>query len=400
MSFDRLENENEEQFLWRIGKAKDDGLIDLDWSKIADIMNKEFRSDESEYRTEAAYRKPYQQAKRFYESRVFHCFDDNSVVKELREERQAIRREKEKLFDERKELNRKLREQARTENDLAYLRELISERGFNNLPEHEPVISDGTNDMIVCVSDFHLGIENNNDFGCYNSAIAARRLNQYADEIIRLQKVHNTKNAYVVFLGDLISGECHFTIQLENRERLTEQIQTAAELLSSFVNTLSAYFEKVYVNGVAGNHSRTSFKDETLRGNRLDNLIPWYMKASLQHVENVHFIDNNNPDATIGKITVYGKDYLLVHGDYDSFSEAGVSKLVMMIGYKPEGVFMGHMHHNSYDDIAGVKIIRSGSFAGTGDNYCIEKRLYGKPSQMVTIVNADGIECCYPIDLY
>ena len=50
----RQENENEEQFIFRIGQAKDSGQLDMSWDEIADVINKEFRSDESEYRTEAA----------------------------------------------------------------------------------------------------------------------------------------------------------------------------------------------------------------------------------------------------------------------------------------------------------------------------------------------------------
>lgn len=69
--FKRLNGENEEQFLWRIGQAKDNGIINLDWVEIADIMNKEFREDETEYRDESAYRKVYQSAKRLYEAEVF-----------------------------------------------------------------------------------------------------------------------------------------------------------------------------------------------------------------------------------------------------------------------------------------------------------------------------------------
>ena len=61
----RLPTENEYQYIWRIGQAKDSGLLGMDWNDIADLINKEFRNDESEYRTEAAYRKSYQQAKKF-----------------------------------------------------------------------------------------------------------------------------------------------------------------------------------------------------------------------------------------------------------------------------------------------------------------------------------------------
>ena len=71
----------------------------------------------------------------------------------------------------------------------------------------------------------------------------------------------------------------------------------------------------------------------------------------------------------------------------------------MMIGYKPTAIFYGHMHKCSYDDIYGVKIIRSGSFSGTGDDYCVSKRIFGNASQMVVVLNDTGIKACYPIEL-
>ena len=50
-------------------------------------------------------------------------------------------------------------------------------------------------------------------------------------------------------------------------------------------------------------------------------------------------------------------------------------------------------------DIANVKIIRSGSFRGTTDDYTISKRLSGKPSQMVCVIDRDGIKACHPVSL-
>ena len=90
---------------------------------------------------------------------------------------------------------------------------------------------------------------------------------------------------------------------------------------------------------------------------------------------------------------------MLVHGDYDSFSESGVSKLVLMLGFKPTAIFYGHLHRCSFDNIAGIKIIRSGSFSGTCDDYTISKRLSGAASQMICIVTDKGVKTCYPVDL-
>ena len=397
--FKRLDNESEEQFLWRIGQAKDNGTIDLSWEEIASVMNKEFREDVSEYLSEAAYRKPYQQAKRFYEAGTFNALSETRYIDELRETKQEVRKEKQKLFDERTALNKALRENARVEEDLSKLEVLIRNNGKTTLPETINCVDNSDNDLIIALSDFHLGSTTDNYFGSYNSEIAAVRLSQYLHRILEIKSVHHSENAYVFLLGDLLSGEIHFTTQLENRENVVEQIQKSAELISSFIYELSANFKNVYVNGVAGNHSRTSFKDQVLRGNRLDNLIPWYMKAKLAHIKNIKFIDDNNYDATIGTCTVRGKEYLIVHGDFDSFNEKGVSKLVMMLGFKPCAIFYGHLHRCSYDDICGVKIVRSGSFSGTSDDYTISKRLSGNPSQMVCVATSDGIFAYYPIEL-
>lgn len=65
-----LKNENVEQYIWRLGQAKDSGELDMGWDDIADIVNKEIGNDGVPY-TESTFRKPYQQAKRFYDAGVF-----------------------------------------------------------------------------------------------------------------------------------------------------------------------------------------------------------------------------------------------------------------------------------------------------------------------------------------
>lgn len=91
------------------------------WEEISNIINREFRIDESEYRTEAAYRKSYSQAKRFFEAGVFKNTnpEEFSREKELDKKIHEIRKEKQKLFDERTALNKTLRETARIEEDLS-----------------------------------------------------------------------------------------------------------------------------------------------------------------------------------------------------------------------------------------------------------------------------------------
>lgn len=372
-------------------------LIDIDWQEIIDKYHLDFHYDTLRKATQTIFGGAF--VSEYYKSKYTESKNEDSYLAQIRSEKQELIKEKQKLFDERSELKRSLRSQARTENDLSYLEKIIREKSFEAMPIIPYSSINSENDIIVCISDLHLGLANDNPFGRFDSDIAAERLSKYLNEIINIAKMHSCRNAYVLLLGDLINGEIHLNSQLENRELLSEQVQIVSELLSYFVYNLSGSFEHVYINGVAGNHSRTSFKDEVLRGNRLDNLIPWYMKAALKHIENISFIDDDNYDSTIGRILIHGHEYVFVHGDYDQFNEAGVSKLVMMIGHKPSGIIMGHMHHNSFDDINDIKIIRSGSISGTGDDYCITKRLYGQPSQMAVVLNRGNVKCCYPIDL-
>lgn len=370
--------------------------IDLEWQEIIDKYGLDIHYDTLRKATQTIFGGAF--VSEYFKSKQAEKSDD-SYLDEIRAEKQEIRKEKQRLFDERTALNKTLRENARIEEDLSKLEVLIKNNGAVTLPKVENIIDESDNDLFIALSDFHLGIKTDNYFGSYDSDIAAQRLSQYLNKIIKIKELHNSENAYVLLLGDLLNGEIHFTTQLENRENITEQVQKTAELISAFVYELSKHFKCVYVNGVAGNHSRTSFKDQVLRGNRLDNLIPWYMKAKLSHIDNIKFIDDQNYDATIGCCTVRGKEYLMVHGDFDSFSEKGVSKLVMMLGFKPTAIFYGHLHRCSFDDIAGVKIIRSGSFSGTSDDYTVSKRLSGQPSQMVCVVDSNGINACYPVQL-
>ena len=111
-NYHRLNDENEEQYVWRIGQAKDSGIISETWDELADIINKELGNEDKPF-SEAAYRKPYQYAKKYFESGVF-C-SDKEQQKKIQKDIQELKKQQIKTRDERTDLNRSLREQARKE---------------------------------------------------------------------------------------------------------------------------------------------------------------------------------------------------------------------------------------------------------------------------------------------
>ncbi len=392
-----LEGQSELSFLWQIGQAKDGGTYDGTWDDIAYLMNFYYRNDESEYRTSSAYRKPYEQAKKFYESGVFNKFSEDEYLNKLNATKREAEREKVKLRDERRAWSKQNYADARAEDILDKLSDSLVSIGKIEFANHQVNNFTSDNDMVVLLSDLHIGAAFDNQFGKFNSDIAYDRMSELLDRTIELQKIHNSENCYVLSLGDQISGIIHKTIQVTNRENIVEQVKLATEFIANFCYELTKHFNNVNFISVSGNHSRlTSNKENAIHDDRLDDLISWAVALSLYNVDNFHVVDNN-VDTSIAIFDIRGKSYVATHGDYDGFNKGDVQRLVSMIRQFPEAWFTGHMHTIAIDEVNEIKMIRGGSIAGSGDDYTIEKRLSGKPSQLICVVNEKGIMAYYPI---
>ena len=256
-------------------------------------------------------------------------------------------------------------------------------------------IKKSSNDLLIGLNDIHYGISINNYWNQYSPEIAKQRICMYLDRIVSIKHTHNSENCYVCANGDFISGNIHRTIEISNCENVVKQVMDVSELISWFLKNLCEVFNNVYFLSVSGNHSRISEKDNSPKDERLDSLIPWYVKSRLQNVKNIYIIDNNI-DETFNIINIRGLNYLNVHGDYDGVST--IQKLTSMIDKEIYCIHFGHKHHNYTDYFNKYKIIMSGSMMGI-DDYCIQKRIYGKAQQLVGVCTKDGILCTYDVDL-
>lgn len=280
----RKDNENEHQYLWRIGQAKDSGLLDMSWNDIANVMNKEFRDDESEYRAESAYRKVYTNAKNFYNAGVFDTGDSSS--KRILTQQQELKKEQVKLRDERNELNRLIREEARRESFREQICRAITEHQSSPLLYDENKKFTGIiktdNDLIISLTDIHAGIEIDNHFNKFNPTILKKRLNQYLDKIFEVYLRHGSENAYVI-LSELVNGLIHDTLRIESNQNIIEQFLMVTDYITEFLAELSYRFNNVHVYMCPGNHSRLfQDKDKALKGENIDTLALPFLEAKLR----------------------------------------------------------------------------------------------------------------------
>ena len=378
------------------GKMVDKTLADVDYSELAPLVYGQ------EYAGDNARKMMYGSLKTLQlidEHETEECAkNDADVLNKIEMKQIELKKEQQKFYDQRNALTKLLRERARQEE----LNDIITSAVMNgDLPEleYDPgLVTYSGRDLLVSLNDIHYGAVVDNYWHKYNSDICAEMMARYLAKVIKIADEMNAENCIIWCNGDEISGNIHYSIAVSNKENVIDQIVGVSELIAKFIAELSRHFNSVKYVSVSGNHSRINpNKDLALNDERLDDLVEWYLKARLQNFDNVEIGAGVRVDPTMYMIDVRGKTYVGVHGDFDA-TDAKVQALQIMAQKPVYAVLSGHLHHNKIDSVQGIKTIMAGSFLGM-DSYCVTKRIYGAPEQLVCVVNEDGVECVFDVAL-
>lgn len=401
MGIERKPNESQVEYHKRLifGKLVDKTLSDLDYSELAELVyGKQYSSD-------VARRMLYGSCKTLelidaegIEGIRNSCADSGDVMSDIDMKIIELHKEQQKLLDQRSALRKIVRSNARREETASIIERAIVDSNLPTLEYVEPIVTPSSNDILVSLNDMHYGATHSNYWGVYNSDVCRKMMSKYLQKIIEIAGTHGSENCIVWENGDVISGLIHKSIQITNKENVVEQVIGASELIAEFLSVLSGRFRTVKFVSVSGNHSRLDpNKDNDIQGERLDDLVEWYLSARLQNFKNIIIGSYEKIDSTMYVVNIRGKDYCGVHGDFDG-SETKIHALQTMAGRQLYAVMSGHLHHNKVDEVQGVKTVMAGSFLGM-DDYCVRKRIYGRPEQMVCICDESGIVCYYDIAL-
>lgn len=400
MELFQKQNESNFEYQKRLvyGKLVDKTLADIDYTELAEALYGQ------PYSPDVARRMVYGSKRTIeaLEMDVKNGAVDMSELASLDAKRIELLKERQKFFDQRNAFNKLVRERSRQEELNEILVEAVKNGDLPRLAYEPCHIEPSDNDLLVSLNDIHYGADVDNHWNTYNSNVCREMMCWYLDKVISIGETHGSENCIVWSNGDAISGNIHQSIAITNKENVIEQIKGVSELIAEFLAELSKHFKSVVFVSVAGNHSRiTPNKDDALLGERLDDLVEWYLGARLQNFENVTIGaaegSSAKIDSTMYLINVRGKTYCGVHGDFDG-SASKVQALQTMARTPLYAVLSGHLHHNKIDEVQGVKTIMAGSFLGM-DDYCVQKRIYGKAEQMVCVCDADGVRCSYSVPL-
>lgn len=398
----KRQDENESQYIWRIGQAKDSGLIDDTWSELSPILNKELDIDETEWRGESAWRKKYRVMQQAYND-VFskQQFSESRMV-EIEDQINELFKIKKQVQDQRRELRNILTPDARFDN----LTEKLIESA-NNLCQIKPlvfkdyVLNTSDSEAVIAWADWHYGMVTDNIWNKYNTDICRQRVSDFVSKTIRHIQLHGVKTLHIMLLGDAAHGSIHTGCRVASEEDACDQLMQASEVMAEAINELSSYVDKVNVYATYGNHLRTiQNKSDSVHSDNMEKIVPWWLEQRLQNNRRVNIVKSEYYEFIY--LNVCGYNIVGAHGDLEKFKQFGLTVNTLFTkkyGKTIDYTVSADKHHIEEFETMGIESILVRSLCGT-DEYANNNRLYSEPGQTLMVFTPeDGRQCTYNIKL-
>ena len=398
----KLQDENESQYIWRIGQAKDTGILDATWEQLTPILNTQLNIDETEWRGESAWRKKYRVMQQAWDDVFSKEQFKESRVAEIDEQINELFKVKKQVQDQRRELRNLLTPNARFDN----LTEKLIESA-NNLCAIKPlnfedyVLNTTDSEAIIAWADWHYGMVTDNIWNQYNTDICRQRVVKFVSKAIKHIQRHGITRLHIMLLGDAAHGSIHTGCRVASEEDACDQLMQSSEIMAEAINELSSYVFEVNVYATYGNHLRTiQNKNDSVHSDNMEKIVPWWLEQRLQNNNRVNIIKSEYYEFLY--LNVCGYNIVGAHGDLEKFKQFGLTVNTLFTkkyGKAIDYTISADKHHIEEFETMGIESVLVRSLCGT-DEYANNHRLYSDPGQTLMIFTPeDGRECTYNIKL-
>lgn len=394
----KREDESADQYFYRVCKMKN--ALGFTWPQIAQVMNGECGTECGE----SKYRKDWNTFERIFNANADKLVGDGKYLEEIKNATDELYKAKRQFYDQRREYNKLLTDDARSDNLVEKLIEaanLVPLENYSDVFKYQNDEIFDCNEALLCLSDWHYGMTSNNIWNEYNVQICLDRVNMLFNRAVGAIKKHNIKTLHIALLGDFIHGAIHSTVRVASEENACEQLMHVTEILANFINELSAYVSEVDVYSTYGNHARTiQNKDDSIHADNLERIIPWWIRERLKNNNKINVIDSEYYEFIFMQICGY--NIACTHGDLDKLKDIGMTANALFTkkyGKAIDYTFSADKHHLESFEQFGIESTLVGSLCGT-DEFANNKRLYSNPMQTLCIFTQDdGKLCTYNIKL-
>lgn len=308
----KLDSETEEQYLWKIGQLVDSGKIES-WASINDIVNKEILGeDETMWRTESAWRKRYQSAKKFYDG-CFSKMESNEYSDMLEERIRELEKQRQKLYATKTEYTRQIRQQSRFELFYENIANVINTL---DVPEFVGLEYFANNkEYILSIADIHAGANFITETNEYSFEEITRRFEKLLNDTIGFIEEHKLGHMKVLCLGDDIQGILRLSDLQLNESSVVKATVFVAKTIANFLNELSKYCYIDYYHCPTSNHSQIrplGTKASEIASEDVEYIICNYIKDVL--VNNSRITVNTNFGYEYIEIPIFDFKTIAMHG--------------------------------------------------------------------------------------
>lgn len=340
-------------------REKINGDNDFDWAEIVDKYRLGIHSDTLRKASQTIFGGVF--VSDYYKQKEAEN-NDGAYLLQLRMEKEALKKERQKLRDEKTEYNRWLREEARDE--------LICEKICENIkclqPLDLPVFQQphhSKREGILCFGDTHYGAEVTIKgllgelINAYSPEVFEERMSKLLFLTVETIKKEGFGRLRVFSLGDEIDGILRVSQLMKLRYGVVEATIKYAEYISHWLNELSKH---VYVDfySVCGNHSELRLIDQpkgTFAKENMSFVINEFIRERLKDNPNFNFHKN---DTGLIFENICGYNVLGIHGEVRNlesalrnFSNTYNTMIDVLVG--------GHKHHFASETIGSCREVVS-----------------------------------------
>lgn len=374
----KLPNENESQYIWKVGQAKDSGLIDSTWEELTPILNAQCGISEEDYRGSSAWRKRYRVMQQAWDDVFSKQKFTDEHAETLQEHKRELEKERQKLYATKIEASRNLRQESRSELFYENVRNAIETLPIPEIIVNNAIHFTTNKEYLLCLADIQAGAKFKIPTNEYSLAICEDRFNLLLDVVVSYIQSNNITKLKVVGLGDSIQGILRLTDLKLNETSVVEATVTVARMIACFLNQLSAYCYIEYYHVPTSNHSQIrplGSKASELASEDMEYVIGNYICDMLVANNRVTVYLNNKYDFV--EIPIFNFNVLATHGHTIKNLDTALKDLSATHRKLIDYVIVGHWHngkvipgneHESHD----TEVLMCPSFQGT-DPYAFYK---------------------------
>lgn len=294
---------------------------------------------------------------------------DDSVIDNLRKTKMELFKERKKLQEIRRELNRPLTKEARFE---LFYENLKSEMERLPLPEFDNTlyISDNASEDIQVITDIHYGANFKSENNEYSTEICKQRFETLLRETVRYIEKEDIGKLNVLSLGDSIQNILRLSDIKINELPVVQAVVEVSRLISTYLNELSKYVYIDYHHAMQSNHSQTrplGSKASELVYEDLELVIGNYIKDLLANNDRVNVILS---DKGYFSMNICGYDMIGLHGHQVRDIKNTIRDYSMLHRKFYQYAFLGHTHAGQSmvvgeSDSNNIEILVTPSFVGS-----------------------------------